>query len=66
MLNLIVVAHPDDEILGFGGTGYIEKQKGNTVQPIILCGEVEVRSNKPENYELYEDMKKANSFLGFS
>ena len=46
MLNLIVVAHPDDEILGFGGTGYIEKQKGNTVQPLILCGEVEARRNK--------------------
>ncbi len=66
MLNLIVVAHPDDEILGFGGTGYIEKQKGNTVQPLILCGEVEARRNKPANYELYEDMKKANSFLGFN
>ena len=40
MVSLIVVAHPDDEILGFGGTGAKLVQKGEIIQPIILCGNV--------------------------
>ena len=40
MLNLIVVSHPDDEILGYGGTGYISKLNGDKIQPVILCGQV--------------------------
>jgi len=37
-LNLVVVAHPDDEILGFGAAGNKLAQKGEIVQPIILVG----------------------------
>lgn len=65
-INLVVVAHPDDEILGFGGTGPILIEKGEIVQPIILCGEVLERSNRPESIKLLEDMNKANKTLGFN
>ena len=65
-LNIIVVAHPDDEILGFGGSGSILIEKGEIVQPIILCGEVLERSNRPESMQLLHDMKKANKMLGFN
>tara|TARA_Y100000766_G_C18426418_1_gene374578 strand:- start:3 stop:182 length:180 start_codon:yes stop_codon:yes gene_type:complete len=31
MKNLIIVAHPDDEILGFGGTGASLTSKGDEI-----------------------------------
>ena len=65
MLNLIVVSHPDDEILGFGATGYIENKKGNAIQPLILCGDVSARSLRPKDDELFEDMLNATKLLGF-
>ena len=64
-LNLIVVSHPDDEILGCGGTCTLLAEKGEVVQPIILCGQVEARNRKPTNQKLYIDMKNANKSLEF-
>ena len=64
-LTLIIVAHPDDEILGFGATGAKFVNEGQTVQPIILCGNVDVRHKRPSDDELYQDMKKANQTVGF-
>jgi len=43
LLNLLVVAHPDDEILGFGATGAKLVKTGEVVQPIILCGDERAR-----------------------
>ncbi|WP_444994312.1 PIG-L deacetylase family protein [Aliikangiella sp. IMCC44359] len=64
-INLVVVAHPDDEILGFGATGAKLVRRGEIVQPIILCGNVDVRQNRPTDIELFEDMIAANSKVGF-
>ena len=66
MLNLIVVSHPDDEILGYGATGFIEQKKGTIIQPLILCGEVNARGLRPKDDELFEDMINANKLLGFN
>ena len=66
MKNLLVVSHPDDEILGFGGTGYKLCLKGEIVQPVILCGQVLARDQKPEDMDLINDIKKANDYLGFN
>lgn len=65
-VNLVVVAHPDDEILGFGATGAKLVANGEIVQPIILCGSVDVRTLRPTNEELYADMLKANAEVGFA
>lgn len=65
-VNLVVVAHPDDEILGFGATGAKLVANGEVVQPIILCGSVDVRTLRPSNEELYADMLKANAEVGFA
>lgn len=64
-INLIVVAHPDDEILGFGATGTKLVKQGEVVQPVILCGSVDVRHKRPTNEELHEDMQEANKAVGF-
>lgn len=65
MVNLVVVAHPDDEILGFGATGSKLVSKGEVVQPVILCGNVDVRHMRPDDEDLYSDMIAANQLVGF-
>lgn len=62
---LIVVAHPDDEILGFGATGAKLAKQGEIIQPIILCGNVDIRNHRPTDEELYSDMCAANEIVGF-
>lgn len=64
-MNLIIVAHPDDEILGFGATGAKLVDQGESVQPVILCGNVDIRYKRPTDDELHADMLAANSHLGF-
>jgi LmbE family N-acetylglucosaminyl deacetylase len=66
LLNLVVVSHPDDEVLGFGGTGAKFIQAGQFVQPVILCGDVRVRSHRPQGTDLNTDMIEANNLLGFN
>ncbi|MEO6994145.1 MAG: PIG-L family deacetylase [Lacunisphaera sp.] len=66
MQNLIVVAHPDDELLGFGATGAKLVKEGEVVQAIILCGSVDVRTNRPTDAQLYEDTLTANRRAGFA
>ena len=63
--NLIVVAHPDDEILGFGATGAKLAGFGEIIQPVILCGNVHARGRRPSDTELAEDIAKANNVVGF-
>ncbi len=65
-VNLIVVAHPDDEVLGFGAAGAKLVKQGEIVQPIILCGNVDVRHKRPADDELFHDMQRANEKLGFN
>lgn len=64
-VNLIIVSHPDDEILGFGGTGARLAAAGQIVQPVILCGNVDARTHRPTDEELIADMTDANRVVGF-
>jgi len=66
MLNLVVVAHPDDEILGFGATGAKLALAGEIVQAVILCGHVGARALRPTDVELSEDILAASRVVGFS
>lgn len=65
MINLVVVAHPDDEVLGFGGTGANLVKQGEIVQPIILCGDAKARFKRPKSKNLHANMISANQYLGF-
>jgi LmbE family N-acetylglucosaminyl deacetylase len=65
-INLIIVAHPDDEILGFGATGAKMVKQGEIVQPVILSGNADARNRRPSDEELVEDMLAANKYLGFN
>lgn len=64
-LNLVVVAHPDDEILGFGATGAKLVQQGEVVQAVLLCGNADARTRRPTDDQLNDDLHQANEVLGF-
>ncbi|QGG47297.1 PIG-L deacetylase family protein [Heliorestis convoluta] len=64
MSYLIVVAHPDDEVLGAGATMYKLAQEGHSVNVCILSGEVQARNNRPSTDELYEDVNSSMNILG--
>jgi len=65
MTNLVIVAHPDDEILGFGAAGAKLAAHGQIVQPIILCGNVDARNYRPSDEQLFDDLSSANREVGF-
>lgn len=63
MKNLIICAHPDDEILGCGGT--IKKYSlHEEFYVLILTGGAETRYTKEMERVLHENALEANSFLG--
>ena len=64
MSYLIVAAHPDDEVLGSGGTIYRLTQKGEEVNVCILCAQANARAFRPEDNQLHEDMMHCMELLG--
>lgn len=51
MKILVVVAHPDDEIIGVGGTIAKHVDKGDEVHVLILC---EGKSSRLESYDKFD------------
>lgn len=64
MIFLTVTAHPDDEILGFGGSTAILTIKGHKVINLILSGDVEARMHRPDVEILKYHSKKAQNIVG--
>lgn len=65
MANILTVtAHPDDEILGFGGASYKLNQNGYTIHNLILSGEVDARQHRPEVEELKKHAHAAQEIVG--
>lgn len=61
--NLIVVAHPDDEVLGAGATGARLSAEGEEVTACILVGNAEARTRRPSDEALFQDMTRASALL---
>ncbi len=59
---LIVAAHPDDEVLGAGGTIFKFIEKGHQVFAAIMCKSASARSNRSE--KLSDEMTGVMKFLG--
>ena len=65
MNYLIVVAHPDDEVLGAGAT--IHKMSAdNRVDVCVLSSEVTARAHRPNDSELASDISDCFDFLGIT
>lgn len=64
MKYLLVVAHPDDEVLGAGASIGKWTSQGDVVDVAIMCTEAKARAFRPTDKELEGDTDAAVSFLG--
>lgn len=64
MSYLIVVAHPDDEVLGAGATIHKLTKAYQEVNICILSGLAEARQFRPKTEALNDDMQEALKLLG--
>lgn len=65
MTCLIVVAHPDDEILGAGGLAWVHSRRA-PVHACILSGAVEARRARPEVAQLQADARQSCAVVGIT
>jgi len=64
MTYLVVVAHPDDEVLGAGATMFKLAQEGKSVNVCILSGDANARNYRPSTNELHEDVNSSMNIIG--
>lgn len=64
MSVLIVVAHPDDEVLGCGATTRLLTRRGVNVRSCMLSEGVEARQHRPSEQELLGHIHEARTILG--
>lgn len=64
MNYLVVVAHPDDEVLGAGALIRKLTLEGHRVEVCIMCTDAQARAFRPADEELSDDLKKSNEMLG--
>lgn len=64
MKYLLVVAHPDDEVLGAGASMFKWSREGHQIDVAIMCTEAKARAFRPEDKELDDDLNASSDFLG--
>ncbi len=64
MNYLLVVAHPDDEVLGAGAMMYTKSRMGHNVDVCIMVGGVAARHLRPEDDQLESDIQSSTRTLG--
>ena len=64
MKYLLVVAHPDDVVLGAGASMWKWTHEGDEVDVAIMCTEAKARAFRPSDKELEGDIDAAVFFLG--
>jgi LmbE family N-acetylglucosaminyl deacetylase len=64
MRILVVAAHPDDEILGPGGTILRHVAAGDDVTVYIACAGTNIRYEAPQAADLYNTARRVGGLLG--
>ncbi len=63
MNYLLVVAHPDDEVLGAGASIYT-LSRDNKIDVCIMSSDAKARALRPADDELESDMERSLNYLG--
>lgn len=66
MKYLLVVAHPDDEVLGAGGSIYKWTSNGDIVDLVLMCSEAKARAFRLADDEFKQDMNCAIKLQGIN
>lgn len=66
MKYLLVVAHPDDEVLGAGASIWTWTRKGDVVDVALMCTEAKARAFRPGDEELNSDLDESAAYLGIN
>lgn len=66
MTYLLVVAHPDDEVLGAGASIYKWTSEGHNVNVCIMSTDAKARAFRPDDEELNSNLNESSDFLGIS
>lgn len=61
---LAVIAHPDDEVLGSGGTLCKLANQGHAVYTCVLCAAADARHNRPPLEVFHEEVAEAHATIG--
>lgn len=61
---LVVAAHPDDEILGVGGTVCLHARRGDRVRSLIACEGISMRYDMSHRETLQRQIRQAGDILG--
>ena len=64
MKYLLVVAHPDDEVLGAGASIWNWTRNGDVVDVALMCTEAKARAFRPGDEELNSDLDESAAYLG--
>lgn len=64
MKYLLVVAHPDDEVLGAGASIWNWTRSGDVVDVALMCTEAKARAFRPGDEELNSDLDESAAYLG--
>lgn len=64
MKFLTVTSHPDDEILGFGGSTHVLTQNEHQVTNLMLSGNVDARTGRPTITKLHDQATRAQEIVG--
>ena len=67
---LVIVAHPDDEVLGCGGTIIKHSQNGDSIDLIVMSNGEDARINKKDIHkkikQRYNALEKSSKILGIN
>ncbi len=61
---LVVIAHPDDEVLGGGGTLRKLANEGHDIYTCVLCATADARHDRPSLKAFNKEVEKAHQTIG--
>ena len=64
MKILVIAAHPDDELLGVGGTAAVHVARGDEVRMAVMCEGISMRYSPERHAEVQAQARRSSEILG--